>query len=104
MAQFDDIVNKEFLEKHEISPEYVDKDGKVKFESIYELYDAIDGAEYPNRFLYTLVHGRLGLMGAWETPPQFRGHEDRIYKMCLDKGVTWKELLAYKEPGEDVLL
>lgn len=33
-----------------------------------------------------------------------RGGAIAVYKECIEKGVTWEELLDYKEPSEDVIL
>lgn len=33
-----------------------------------------------------------------------RGGVIAVYKECIEKGVTWEELLNYKEPPEDVIL
>lgn len=33
-----------------------------------------------------------------------RGGVIAVYKECIEKGVTWEELLNYKEPPEDVII
>lgn len=106
--RFGELINEDFWDKYgeQVPPDsgIVGKDGRVNYDPIYRLYNDIDGENHPYRFLYAVIHGQSGLMGMWETPAKFRGHEEKIYKMCLDKGETWKELLSYEEPGKDVLL
>ena len=107
MKRFEDVVNSDFMDKYlpEIKPEYqvIDEDGKVNFGVLEKLFFTMHGDEYPNRFIYSLIHGMWSLMPSWNVPTKFRGNEDGIYKYCLDRGTTWQDVFG-NEVSEDVLL
>lgn len=108
MKSFDEVVNGEMLGKYaeEIKPEYmpVDENGNIDFAVMGALFGMLDGGRNPNRYIYALIHGHNNLLDRWSTPSKFAGSEERLYKLCLDKGITWEELLDYKSPSEDDLL
>ncbi len=105
--RFEDVVNKEFIEKYlplvQESYHVVDKDGKIRFSVLEDIFYSMNGEEFPNRFVYMLIHGKQNLIPSWNFPNQFRGQEDRVYKVCLDKGQTWQEVLGH-ENKKDILL
>ena len=107
MNRFEDVVNKQFLEEYlpQIDSEspVVDKDGKVDYSVLMDMFNRLNGQENPYRFTYAVVHGTNNLIPSWNVPPQFRGQEDRIYKLCLDKKDTWQNVLGNTE-SENVLL
>jgi len=107
MKSFDEVVDSEFLKKYsdKIKGCYalIDKQGRLDLENLRTLFYALKGEENPYRFTYAAIHGMQDLMSTWDVPPKFRGQEERIYKMCLDKDTTWEELLGQKF-DENVLL
>ena len=108
MKRFEDVVNSEFLEKYgdKIDPVYgaVDKNGKVSYRVLEDVFMKYQGSEYPNQFIYALIHGPQSLIDSWSIPARFRGQEERIYGLCLQRDTDWKEAIGYKQPKEDVLL
>lgn len=107
MKRFEDVVNVDFFDKYLplVKPAYgvMDKDGKVRYSVLEEMFRSLNGGDNPNRFVYALIHGIQNLLPAWNTPPKYRGKEEAIYKECLDTGKTWKEVLGYKI-DEDIVL
>ena len=108
MIRFEDIVNKEFFEEYgdKIRPEYgvIGKDGKVSYTALRDVFRAFHGEMYPNQFIYALIHGSSSLIDSWNLPSQFRGKEEEIYKLCLDRDTTWEDELGYKKTKDGVLL
>jgi len=108
MTRFEDVVNKEFFEKYgdKINPVYgiIGKDGKVSYAALRDVFRTFHGEFYPNRFLYALIHGPSSLIDSWNLPSQFRGKEEEIYRMCLDRDTTWEDVLGYEKPQDGVLL
>ena len=105
--RFEDAISYDFLQKYGdklLKSGVVNGNGELNYDDLFSMWVSMDGETYPYRYRYAVVYGVGGLMGMWETPARFRGHEEKIYKMCLEEGKTWKELLDYKEPGRDVLL
>ena len=107
MKRFEDVVNSEFLNKYlpvaESLDGFVGKDGMIKFSALEDLFFSLNGGEKPNTFTYAFVHGKQNLIPSWNVPPQFRGQEERIYKVCLDNGETWQDVLGH-ENDKNVLL
>jgi len=107
MSRFENVVNKEFIDKylpliHE-SYKVIDKDGRIRFSVLEDVFYSMNGEEFPNRFIYSLIHGKQNLIPSWNLPKQFVDDEDRLYKVCLNKGKTWKEVLGHEE-SNDILL
>lgn len=108
MTRFEDVVNKDFFEKYgdKIRPEYgvFGEDGKINYDDLYKVFVAFNGAEKPNQFTYALIHGSNSLIDSWNMPTAFRGKEDSIYKVCLDRDTTWKDVLGYQKPEDGIKL
>ena len=108
MKTFEDIITGEFVRENfdKIKPEYlsIDEDGNVDFNTLREIFNSLHGWEFPYKFVYAIIHGYQELMDSWNIPSQFKGEEERIYKLCLDRGTTWKELLGYKKLKDVELL
>lgn len=106
MIRFEDVVNKEFLEKYlpEIRPEFhAVEDGRVNYGNLEDVFFSMDGENKPNRFIYVLVHGIDSQIPSWNLPAKFRGNEEGIYKYCLCNEITWQDIFG-NPTDENVLL
>ena len=108
MESFDEVVNKEFLEKYSerIQEEYLPKgeNGEVEFGILRVIFDMLKGWKNPNMFTYAAIHGMWNLASSWNIPGRFKGKEDEMYKECLDRDTTWEKLIDYKGVKKDELL
>ena len=62
-------------------------------------------ATQPHAAIYASVHGKWNLMpGKWNDADlgAYKSTED-VYRACLKKGVTWQELLNYKQKEKLIL-
>lgn len=66
-----------------------------------EIYENIDIKSNPFEAVYAAIYGIKRLMSDWDLNT-YRTKEE-VYEKCLEKGVTWEELLNYKK-DDDVLL
>lgn len=60
--------------------------------------------EQPEAAKYAMLHGKTGLMSRnWNDADlgPYNSTED-VYKACLEKGVTWQELLNYKLDSDKI--
>ena len=106
--KFEELVNDDFIEKWSgrFSKDFgiVDEDGKISYSRIYDVYKAYDGEHRPKLFTYVLIHGARSFMTTWDVPAQFRGREEDIYALCLDKDTVWEELIGKRKLGKNTLL
>ena len=107
MKRFEEVVDKDFIDKYldQVRPEYhvVDSNGRIQYGVLEKLFFSMNGEEYPNRFVYSLIYGEQALIPSWNVPVRFRGNEDGLYKYCLDKGITWQKIFG-NSLDEDILL
>ena len=108
MKRFEELVDNEFLEKWSgrFSKDFgiVDQDGKISYSRIYDVYKDYDGEHRPNLFMYVLIHGASSFMTTWDVPAQFRGREEDIYAMCLEKDIAWEDLIGKQKTSDNILL
>lgn len=59
--------------------------------------------EYPNTAKYMMLYSPFEMMSKWESTAPYKDREE-VYGVCLEKGVTWQELLNFKGYDEKTLL
>ena len=61
--------------------------------------------EQPRAAIYAMLHGKWSLMSSKWPGVNFGPYKstEEVYKACVEKGVTWQELLGYK-PDNNITL
>lgn len=71
---------------------------QLGFDQVYQLfkeYQKVTGGNEPIGL--TVPIGFPCGIESWE-------QVEAVYKLCIAKGITWEQLLNYKEPPEDALI
>lgn len=75
---------------------YIDKKGVMDMDGVTRLWASFRGRKYTMK--YYMVHGNT--IPTWGVPSRYRDPDEaeKVYKACLEEGVTWQEKLKYKPP------
>lgn len=70
---------------------------------LYPLPNDFDAEKYPNTAKYIMLYGIHECMSEWDLVSPYKSCEE-VYKVCLEKETTWKELLNFKGYDKNTLL
>ncbi len=70
----------------------------------YEVPAGIDPQKTPWLYKYIQLHGGDVMSVKWGPSLGKYKTQEEVYKECIRRGVTWRELLDYKGVPDDVLL
>lgn len=63
----------------------------------------IDKKKYPYTLKYIQKYGYSEIMSKWDLKHPYKTTE-QVYKECIKRGVTWKQLLNFKGYNKNILL
>lgn len=96
-AELYQLLDEGFFHGEVFDAKFTDKKGKVDLAGLEKMWENWGYRKYAMQYYFT--YGKLA--SPWPNP----GKEEleRIHKECLDKGVTWEELIGYEEDTDRVL-
>ena len=88
-----------FNDVRDFDKQFVKKNGQVDLDRLYQLWERFSFGRYTLK--YYLIHKEL--MPTFGGISRYVTRPEALYRECIEKNITWKEVPEYQEPPDDAL-